>query len=56
MSTMNPGPSRPTRPAADSDVYTALMAISALFLLVSTIYVIVRALALTGSILPPGGS
>jgi hypothetical protein len=56
MSTLTPGPVRPQRPAAESDVYTAIIGIAALFLLAATIYVAVRAYMAFGSLLPPGGS
>lgn len=44
------------RPAAENDVYTAMMAVACLFVLVATIYVGYRAMSLFGSLLPPPGS
>lgn len=57
MSTMNPqGLGRGARPAAESDVYTALMLVACLFVLAALIYVLYRANDLFGTLLPPGGS
>jgi len=44
------------RPSAENDVYTALTVVAFLFVLIATIYVGYRALALFGTLLPPGGS
>jgi hypothetical protein len=44
------------RPAAENDVYTALIFVALLFVLVATIYVATRAQTLFGTLLPPGGS
>ncbi len=54
MSSFNVGP-QGTRPTADNDIYTALLAISALALLAATGYVAYRMVSLFGSLLPPGG-
>lgn len=51
-----PGAIRSTRPAAENDIYTALMLISTLCVLAALVYVLYRANALFGSLLPPGGS
>ena len=50
-----PGP-RSSRPAAENDIYTALVVVAFLFVLVATIYVAARAQSLFGSLVPPGGS
>lgn len=55
MSQLNTGGARPNRPAAESDIYTALSAISALALLLATIYVGYRANLAFGSLLPIAG-
>ncbi len=56
MTTLNPGPTRVARPAAENDIYTALLCVAFLFLLVATIYVAYRAQTLFGGLLPPGGA
>jgi hypothetical protein len=55
MTTMDTGP-RPSRPSGMTDVYTALLLVSFLFLLVATIYVAYRSVTLFGGLLPPGGA
>ena len=45
-----------SRPSAENDVYTAMIAVAFLFVLVATIYVGYRAMNLFGSLLPPPGS
>ncbi|MBK8913795.1 MAG: hypothetical protein IPM64_04190 [Phycisphaerales bacterium] len=54
MTSMNTGP-RGSRPAADNDVYTVLMLISAVFALVATVYLIVRSANMFGGVLPAAG-
>lgn len=56
MTKLGSGAVRGQRPAAENDVYTVLMLIAALFMLAALIYLIVRAMALFGTVLPPGGS
>ena len=56
MTKLNTGPSRPSGPRAENDIYTALTCVAFLFILVATIYVGYRAMTLFGSLLPPGGS
>jgi hypothetical protein len=55
MSMMSTGP-RPSRPAGETDVYTALLLVACLFLLAATIYVAYRSVTLFGGLLPPGGA
>lgn len=54
MAGATPGPIRSSRPA-ENDIYTVLLGLAFLFLLVATLYVAYRALALFGTLLPPGG-
>ncbi len=54
MTSMNTGPQGP-RPAAESDIYTALLLIAFLCLLSATVYVGYRAVTMLGGLLPPGG-
>lgn len=56
MAAPSTGPARTSRPAADNDVYTALMVVAFLFVLAATLYVGTRAMILFGSLLPPPGS
>ncbi len=53
---MSTGPVRPSWPAAESDVYTALLGVGFLSLLAAAVYVCYRTLTLFGTLLPPGGS
>lgn len=54
MTSMNTGP-RGSRPAAENDVYTVLMLVSAAFALVATIYLVVRSASMFGGVLPAAG-
>lgn len=45
-----------TRSPGENDIYTALMAIAFLFVLTAVVFVGAKALALFGTLLPPGGS
>ena len=56
MTKLGSGAVRGQRPAAENDVYTVLMLIAFLFTLAATIYLVVRAMSLFGTVLPPGGS
>lgn len=56
MTSFNPGPGRTSRPSAENDIYTALLCVAFLFLLVASVYVGYRAVALFGGLLPPGGA
>jgi hypothetical protein len=56
MTGMNTGPVRPPRPAAENDIYTALLGVAFLSLLAAAIYVSYRGLTLFGTLLPPGGA
>ncbi|HQL53900.1 MAG: hypothetical protein KA383_19660 [Phycisphaerae bacterium] len=55
MTSLNTGP-RGARPSGENDVYTALLLVAFLFLLVATIYVAYRSVAMFGGLLPPGGA
>ena len=55
MTQMDTGP-RPARPGGITDIYTALLLVSFLFLLAATIYVAYRSVTLFGGLLPPGGA
>jgi hypothetical protein len=55
MTSMSPGPGR-SRPAAENDVYTALLCVAFLSVLIATVYVGYRALSMFGTLLPPGGA
>jgi hypothetical protein len=52
MSQLGPGPGR-TRPAAEDDIYTALMAVAFVCVLIAAIYLAWRAVDLFGAVLPP---
>jgi hypothetical protein len=54
--TTSSGIGGPPRPAAENDVYTALVVVSFLFVLAATIYVGFRAQTLFGTLIPPGGA
>ncbi len=56
MTGMNTGAVRPPRPTAENDIYTVLLGIAFLSLLAAAVYVSYRALALFGTLLPPGGA
>ncbi|MGD8452956.1 MAG: hypothetical protein PVJ57_14145 [Phycisphaerae bacterium] len=57
MALPNTGPARTSsRPAAENDIYTALVVVAFLFVLAATLYVGARAMSLFGSLLPPPGS
>lgn len=56
MASVKPGPTRSSRPSADSDVYTVLLLIALIALLAATIYVAYRAQTMFGGVLPPGGA
>lgn len=49
------GPPGRTGPRAENDVYTALLVVAFLFALTATIFVIYKAQALFGTVLPPPG-
>lgn len=50
-----PGGMRPARPAAENDIYTALLLISFLFVIAAIAYVAYKSVSLFGGLLPPGG-
>jgi len=57
MAKSETGPGRAvSRPSAENDIYTAVMAVAFLFVLTATLYVGFRAMSLFGSLLPPPGS
>jgi len=54
--TTTPTVPQTTRPAAENDVYTALLLVASLCQLAATIYVAYRAVSMLGGLLPPGGA